>query len=283
MTEFNCLKAGAYHMKRVLVLLLALSLCLTLSACGDSASQPAATSTPAQTSDMAYVKEKGTLIVGITEFEPMDYQDQNGNWIGFDAEMAAAFAQSLGVSAQFEVIEWDNKVSLLNDKAIDVVWNGMTLSSDIRSSMETSNSYFNNAQVVIVKANAASRYQTTESLADATFVVESSSAGQEQAETHGFSYTEVPNQAVALQRVSAGEYDAAIIDFLMAKTLVGEATRYSDLAYTVSLSSEEYGVGFRKGSDLAAALNDFFVAKYTDGSMQSIARKYGIAAFLLAQ
>lgn len=270
-------------MKKIFALLLALVMCLSLVACGDSEPQNNETDDQTATGDLAYVQNKGALVVGITEFEPMDYLDANGNWIGFDADMAAAFANSLGVTVEFKLIEWGNKVTELNDKNIDVVWNGMTLNDDVKAAMETSNPYFNNAQVVIVKADAADKYQTVDNLSDASFAVESHSAGQEQADTRGFTYTEVSDQAAALQSVSSGASDAAIVDFLMAIAMIGEGTGYEDLTYTVSLSSEEYGVGFRKGSDLAAALNDFFSASYADGTMQSIARTYGIAAFLLAQ
>ena len=267
-------------MKRFLVLLLTLVMCLHLSACGGSKPQD-----DGQTvvDDLAYVQEKGTLVVGITDFAPMDFQNENGDWIGFDADMATAFAESLGVSVEFKVIDWSSKVIELNDKNIDVVWNGMTLSDDIKAAMSTSKPYFNNAQVVIVKADAAEKYQTADSLTGAAFAVESHSAGQEQADIYEFNYTVVSDQTTALQNVSSGESDAAIIDFLMAIAMIGEGKDYADLTYTVSLSDEEYGVGFRSGSNLVDALNDFFVESYISGAMQSIARNYGISAFLLAQ
>ena len=270
-------------MKKTFALLLAIALCLLLTACGDGAPANRDANHQAQASDLAYVKDKGTLVVGITVFKPMDYRDADGNWIGFDAELATAFAESLGVDVQFQLIEWDSKVAALDDKTIDVVWNGMTLNNEIKASMETSNPYFNNAQVVIVRTDVASRYQTEESLTGATVAVESGSAGQKQANARGLSCIEVSDQLSALQSVSSGDSDAAIVDFLMAMASIGEGTRYGNLTYTLSLSSEEYGVGFRKGSDLAAALNDFFSVSYANGTMQSIARNYGIAAFLLAQ
>ena len=101
--------------------------------------------------DLDYVKEKGTLLVGITEFEPMDYQDADGNWIGFDADMAKLVAEKLGVEPVFTVINWDNKVFELNGKGIDVVWNGMTITTAAQESMECTNAYCNNAQVVVTK------------------------------------------------------------------------------------------------------------------------------------
>ena len=234
-------------------------------------------------SDMAYVKDKGTLIVGITEFEPMDYKDENGNWIGFDADMAAAFADIFGVSVEFIEIDWDNKIMELDGRTIDCVWNGMTLTDEVTSSMECSNAYCNNAQVVIVPSAKADDYQDTESIADLSFAVEAGSAGAAQADLLGLSYTPVKQQSDALMEVAAGTSDAAIIDSLMAAAMIGEGTGYADLTYTVGLNKEEYGVGFRKGSDLAAALNDFFAASYKDGSMMECAETYGVQAAVTKQ
>lgn len=269
-------------MKRIIALLLAAVTCLTLSACGDGS---AGNGTEGKNGggDLAYIKNKGTLVVGVTEFEPMNYLDADGNWLGFDTEMAAAFAKSIGVEVEFRLIEWGDRFDLLKDKTIDVVWNGMTLSDEVKNAMETSKPYFNNAQVVIVKADAADKYSTVESLADASFAVQGGSTSQKQADDHGFSYTEVSDQAEALQKVSDGAADAAVVDFLLAISMTGEGTDHDDLIHTVSLSSEEYVVGFRKGSDMTAVLNDFFAAEYANGNMQSVARSYGIAAFLLAQ
>ena len=270
-------------MKKIFALLLASAVSLTLAACDSGTAGGGEPRGLAESSDLEYIKEKGTLVVGITEFEPMDYQDADGSWIGFDADMASAFADSLGVEAEFRVIDWGSKVDLLNDKTIDVVWNGMTLSDEVKEAMETSKPYFNNAQVVIVKADNADKYQTVESLADAVCAVEPRSAGEDEAISYGLSYANVESQATALQNVSDGNTDAAIIDFLMAIAMIGEGNAYEDLMYTVGLSSEEYGVGFRKGSDMAEALNGFFADSYANGTMQSVARSYGIAAFLLAQ
>ncbi len=250
----------------------------------DAASEDAAAEdSAAGESDMAYVQEKGTLVVGITDFAPMDYKDENGEWIGFDADMAKAFAESLGVEAEFVEIDWDNKILELDGKTIDCVWNGMTLTEDVLSAMECSNAYCNNAQVVIVPADVADQYQDEESLADLTFAVEAGSAGEEQVQALGLNYTPVTAQSDALMEVAAGTSDAAVIDSLMAAAMVGEGTGYEDLTYTIGLNSEEYGVGFRKGSDLAAALNEFFASSYADGTMESVAETYGVQAALIEQ
>ncbi len=233
--------------------------------------------------DLAYVKDKGTLVVGITDFEPMDYKDADGNWIGFDADMAKAFAESLGVTAEFVEIDWDNKIMELDGKTIDCVWNGMTLLEDVKTAMECTNAYCNNAQGVIVAADKADLYQDVESLKELNFAVETGSAGEDMAQENNFSFTPVQQQSSALMEVAAGTADAAIIDSLMAAAMVGEGTGYANLTYTVQLNSEEYGVGFRKGSNLAGALNDFFAASYADGSMMECAEKYGVQAAVVAQ
>lgn len=257
-------------MKRIFALMVALVLCLGMAAV-------------AEESDLAYVQANGKLVVGITDFAPMDYKDESGEWIGFDADMARAFAGSLGVDVEFIEIDWDNKIMELDNKSIDVVWNGMTLTEDVKAAMETSNAYANNAQVVIVPAAVADQYQTPESIAELNIAVENGSAGEEVVTALGYTVTEVATQADALMEVAAGTSDAAVIDSLMAAAMVGEGTGYADLTYTVGLNSEEYGAGFRKGSDLAAALNDFLKASYDDGSMMAIAETYGVQAAMIAQ
>ncbi len=237
----------------------------------------------AEQSDLEYVKEKGVLVVGITDFAPMDYKDEDGSWIGFDADMASAFAESLGVEVEFVEIEWDNKVLELDSKSIDCVWNGMTLTDEVKSAMECSNAYCNNAQVVIVPADKADKYQTVEDCAELVFAVEAGSAGEAEVNALGYECVPVQSQASALMEVAAGTCDAAVIDSLMAAAMVGENTSYANLTYTVGLNSEEYGVGFRTGSDLAQALNDFFKAAYADGSMLSCAETYGVQAALIEQ
>ena len=237
----------------------------------------------ADETDSEYVKQKGTLVVGITDFAPMDYKDEDGNWVGFDADNATAFAKSLGVDVEFIEVDWDNKIMELDSKSIDCVWNGMTLTPEVTSSMSCSNAYCNNAQVVIVPADQADKYQTAEDCADLVFAAEAGSAGEAEVTALGYECTPVQSQAAALMEVAAGTCDAAVIDSLMAAAMVGEGTSYENLTYTVQLNSEEYGVGFRKGSDLAAALNDFFAASYKDGSLKKTAETYGVQESLIAQ
>ena len=274
-------------MKRLVALMLTGVMVFSMTACGSksssSDSSTTAESTASDKSDLDYVKDKGTLVVGITEFEPMDYKDADGNWIGFDADMATAFAESLGVDVEFVEIDWDNKIMELDGKTIDCVWNGMTLTPEVTSSMECTNAYCNNAQVVVVPKDKADKYQSEDSIKDLAFAAEAGSAGEAALQDLDIEPTPVKSQADALMEVASGTSDAAVIDSLMAAAMVGEGTGYADLTYTISLNSEEYGVGFRKGSDLAEALNQFFADSYADGSIQKVAEKYGVQAALTEQ
>ena len=162
----------------------------------------------------------------------------------------------------------------------------MTLSDEVKSAMACSNAYCNNAQVVILPADKAADYTDVESLKDLSFAVESGSFGMAQAQDKGFEYTEVVDQATALLEVKSGTADAAIIDSLMAGAMVGEGTNYSDLTVGIMLNAEEgeqYGVGFRKDSNLVDELNAFFKKSYDDGTMMDLAETYGVQAAIIAQ
>ena len=256
-------------------MILALVMVMALAACGGGKSDAV--------KDVDYVKEKGTLVVGITDFEPMDYRDASGEWIGFDADLARAFAKSLGVEVEFIEIIWDNKHMELETKGIDAVWNGMTLTDDVKELMGTSNAYCKNAQVVVCSADIADQYTTADNLSDLTFAVENGSAGMEALDALGIPYTAADTQAKALMEVAAGSSDACVIDLLMAGAMIGEGTSYPGLTTAVELESEEYGVGFRKDSDLIKTFNDFLKSAYKDGTVTSLAETYGIAKNIIAQ
>ena len=218
-------------MKKMTALLLAVLMVLSMAACASKPAETVETAASAD-SDLAYVQDKGTLVIGITDFAPMDYQNESGEWVGFDADLAKAFAESLGVKAEFVEIVWDNKVLELDSKTIDCVWNGMTLTAEVTSAMECSNAYCNNAQVVIVPADKAADYQTVESVKDLTFAAEAGSAGETELNALGYNVTPVKAQSDALMEVAAGTSDAAVIDSLMAAAMVGEGTGYANLTYT---------------------------------------------------
>ena len=289
-------------MKRKLTALaLALGLTLSLAACGGgtastadtpagSSESPAAENTAAQTSetpaaesDVAYIQDKGTLVVGITEFAPMDYQDENGEWIGFDADMARKVAEALGVEVEFSVIDWNNKLMELEGRTVDCLWNGMTITDEITGGASATNPYATNAQVVVLKSDIAGDYQTVESLAELNFAVEAGSAGEAAAQEAGLTCVSVSDQATALMEVNSGTSDACIVDLLMAGAMIGEGTSYPDLTYTVRLTEEDYGVGCRKGSDLTDFINEQLKVLYDDGTIAELAEQYGISDNIVPQ
>ncbi len=272
-------------MKKIIALLMSISMLFAFAGCGGNGTSDDNSGGSAQT-DSEYVKSKGSLIIGITDFAPMDYEETkgSGDWIGFDADMAKAFAESLGVEARFVVIEWDNKIMELDSKSLDCVWNGMTINDEVKNGMSVSNPYCKNTQVVVVPKDKADQYQTLDSVKELQFAAEASSAGEKALKALGCSVTAVTAQADALLEVSSGTSEAAVIDLIMAGAMIGEGTSYENLAYTVSIAEEEdYGVGFRKGSDLTEMLNEFFKETYSSGKMMEIAKTYGVQESIIPQ
>lgn len=279
-------------MKKLLALLLAAMMVLSLAACGgdkpDDAEQDAQTNAPAEgsdaaESDLSYVQDKGTLVVGITYFEPMDYKAEGSDeWIGFDADMAKAFAESLGVKAEFVEITWDYKVEELKSRNIDCVWNGMTLTDEVTAAMGTSTPYCTNYQVLVYDSAKAADFEGLTSLEGLNVAVESGSAGEAAATALGATTVPVQSQANTLMEVVSGTSDAAVIDVLMAAAMTGEGTSYEGLSYSLNLNeaqgldSEAYGVGFRQDSDLVDAFNTFWAEEVASGAALEIATTYGL-------
>lgn len=271
----------------IMIVMMTLALLVSCGKGNETADTASASGSGAETeqapaaSDLEYVKEKGVLVVGVTDFAPMDYQDEDGKWIGFDADLAAKFAESLGVDVEFVEIVWENKIIEIDSKTVDCIWNGMTLTDEVTTAMNCSDPYLNNAQTVIVPSDIADSITGPESCKDLVFAVENGSAGNEAAEENGFTFTAVKDQATALLEVASGTSDAAIIDSLMAAAMVGEGTSYENLTYTIGLTTEEYGVGFRKGSDLTEKFNDFLKECAENGTLDEIAETYGVQASLI--
>ena len=256
-------------MKKIIAMLLVMVLALSLlTACGAAKSD----------SDLAAIQKKGKIIVGITDYAPMDYKDENGEWTGFDAEFAQLFAKELGVDCEFYVIaDWGKKFLELETKQIDAVWNGMTITEEAQLNSSVSDPYVVNAQVLVMKADAIANYADAASLKDLTVAVENGSAGQSAAKETGITnIIATQDQAAALMEVAAGTSDACVIDITMANAMTGEGTNYADLAPGLALTSEEYGVSFRKESDVTAKFNEFMDKIIADGTLQTLADKYSL-------
>ena len=229
-------------------------------------------------SDLKYVQDKGKLVVGITDYAPMDFKDENGNWTGFDAEFATLFARELGVDVEFFVLsDWGKKFYELEAKNIDCIWNGMTITEEVTLNTNCSDPYVINAQVVVMKSDVVGNYDSVDSLKELTFAVESGSAGEAALKDIGITdYVAVQDQGAAVLEVAAGTSDACVIDITMANAMTGPGTSYADLSAGISLTEEEYGVGFRKDSDLTARFNEVMKKLMADGTLDALAEKYSL-------
>lgn len=277
-------------MKRLVSAFLAGAMALSLAACGDAAStstvassaasgSAAASAAETAASDLDYIKEKGKMVIGYTVYEPMNYTDADGNFTGFDTELATAVCEKLGVEPEFVEINWDTKVVELDAKSIDCIWNGMTLTDDIMANTATTKAYAKNAQVVVVKDGTD--YSSTADLVGKTVVAEAGSAGEAAIEGDEnlaqADYVSKSVQTDCLMEVAAGTADAAVLDLTLANAMIGEGTDYASLKIVDELNAEEYGVAFRKDSDAAAAVDAVFDELKADGTMQALADKYDLA------
>ena len=288
------------NMKKVWALLLALAMMVSLAACGssgdtaeDTADTDAAGSETADTADTAgeddwaYIQGNGTMKIGFTYFEPMNYLDDNGDFVGFETEFAQAVCEKLGVEPEFVEINWDSKIMELESKNIDCIWNGMTITPELEEALTISDPYIKNYQVVVIRADNAEAYPDTASLVGKTVEAEAGSAGESAiADDENLSqatYVSVTKQTDALLEVKTGAADAAVMDFVLANAMVGQGD-YADLMVIpdLQLSVEEYGVGFRKDSPAAEQVNAAMQELIDDGTLNTLAEKYGLAELLLA-
>ena len=277
------------RMKRFLSMFVAGAMALSLAACGGAASTSTAASASGSAagsaasasadSDLAYIQGKGKMVIGYTVYAPMNYTDDEGNFTGFDTELATAVCEKLGVEPEFVEINWDTKVVELDAKSIDCIWNGMTLTEDIMANTATTKAYAKNAQVVVVKDGT--EYTSTADLVGKTVVAEAGSAGEsaiaDDASLSQADYISKSVQTDCLMEVAAGTADAAVLDLTLANAMIGEGTDYADLKIVDELNAEEYGVAFRKGSDAAAAVDEAFDALKDDGTLSALAEKYELA------
>ena len=271
-------------MKRLVSAFLAGAMALSLAACGGAAStstvasSAASGSTAAAQSDLDEIKGKGKMVIGYTVYEPMNYTDADGNFTGFDTELATAVCEKLGVEPEFVEINWDTKETELAAKSIDCIWNGLTLTDDREENMACTKPYVKNAQVVVVKDGT--EYTSTADLVGKTVVAEAGSAGettiQEDENLAQADYVSKSVQTDCLMEVAAGTADAAVLDLTLASAMIGEGTDYAILKMVDELNVEEYGVAFRKGSDVAAAVDTAFDELKAEGTMGALAEKYGL-------
>ena len=249
-------------MKKLLCLLLALALCFSFAACK---------------SENATDEASEKLVIGYTIYEPMNYME-DGKLTGFDTEFAEAVCEKLGVEPEFVEINWDTKFVTLDAKQIDCIWNGMTISDEVKENCDVSKAYVKNAQVVVMKKDVIADYADVESLKGLKFAAEAGSAGEDAIKANGLdgNYKPVSLQTDALLAVIGGQADACVIDITMAKSMTAEGTSYDGLTYSLELTTEEYGIGFRKGSELTAKVDAIIDELNEDGTLPALAEKYSL-------
>ena len=239
------------NLKKVIAVLLAVvTVAFAFAACSGS-------KTDKSTSDYDKVVKSGKIVVGVTVYEPMDYKDKDGNWTGFDAELAEAVAKKMGVKAEFVAINWDNRFTELASGTVDCLWNGMTIDDSVKANCSLSNPYATNSQVVVMKKDKLAKYKDAASMSELNIAVEKGSAGEKEA-----------------QKISKNVL--CIIDSTMANAMTADGKDFSDLGYTVSLTTEQYGIGFRKDSDMASKINAYLDELKKDGTLQKLSEKYGV-------
>ena len=222
----------------------------------------------------------GTLKIGYTVYDPMNYTDENGEFTGFDTEFARAVCEKLNLEPEFVEIVWDTKLVSLESGEIDCIWNGMTITDDLKENISISDPYVQNTQVVVAKTENQETYADYANLVGKTVAVEAGSAAQSVAEEDEnlsqSNLVTVSKQTDALLEVKSGTADAAIFDQTMAENMIGEGTDFADLSVCGVFHQEEYGIGFRKDDELCTKVNEAMAALKEDGTLQSLADKYGL-------
>lgn len=272
----------------ILAALLALGCVLVFASCGGNTEE---TTAPADDTTAAEETTNAakSIVVGYTIYAPMNYLDEETKeLVGFDTELAKAVFEKLGYTVIFQEIEWGSKYTDLNSGTIDCIWNGFTanVADDddgvLRAEkVDFSYNYMENRQVIVVKAD--SDIAAAADLNGKFGAAESGSAG----ETYGNSFegTTVKGfikQTECLTEVLSGTADFAVVDAQLAKAYVGKGD-YANLKVVDGLSSdvEYYAIGFKKGSELTANVNAQLEALAADGTLKTLAEKYGCATTVI--
>ena len=250
----------------------------------------------AEESDWDYISGKGKMVVGMTLFAPMNYYEGD-EFVGFDTELTKAVGEKLGVEIEFVEINWDSKEIELNSKNIDCIWNGMCITPERKENMSMTNAYLYNTQAIVAKTDKMA--DLLANVEGVNVVAEQGSTGEgkllgtiEDDETVEVSakeffaksnYTAVDSMAKALMEVKSGTADIALVDSVCALAMVGEGTDYADMSVNLdnNFGLQEYGIAFRKGSDVTERVNEIIVELTKDGTVAEIAGRYGLTDALV--
>ena len=231
--------------------------------------------------------DEKVVTVGYTIYEPMNYKDDSGKLVGFDTELAEKVFGNLGYKVIFKEIDWDNKYIDLASGTIDCVWNGFTANCEDDDGVQRSEkvdfsyNYMENQQVVVAKKDSG--IATVADLKGKIGKAEAGSAGETYAKKAfattevGASISSVTKQTDALLEVNSGTADFAVLDVQLARSYCGKGD-YANLAIVEAISGETefYAIGFKKGSDLTAKVNEQLDALAKNGELLKLAQKYKV-------
>lgn len=268
---------------KLLSLMLAVIMCVfCFAACGSSENNGDDNSTASTTASSNDEPQK-TIVVGYTEYEPMNYTNDSGKLVGFDTELAEKVFGNLGYKVIFKLIQWENKYTDLNAGTINCIWNGFTCNSADEDGVlradkvDFSYNYMENRQAIVVKKDSG--ISSAADLNGKIGVAEAGSAGESYAKGfEGAVIKPAVKQTDGLMEVNAGTADFASVDVQLARSYCGKGD-YADLMFVEALSSdvEFYAIGFKKGSDLTAKVNAELEKLGADGTITALAEKYGVA------
>ena len=264
------------NISRILVVAMLLGVAFTFAACGGGGGGGG--TTPEEPAE--------TLICGVTPYPPMSFEDDNGDWTGFDTEFALLVGDILGMDVSFQLIDWSLKFIELDSGAIDAIWNGFTataLEDGVTPRIELADmsySYMTNTQSVIVRSDRASEFNSAEDLTGKSLAAEAGSAGEGKATAlvgDNGNVVGTPYQNSTFMEVMSGAVDGAVIDLILAEQMAGMGD-FADLVIAdIDLGHEVFAIGFRKGDPLRDRVNQAMMQLYNDGTLEALAEKYGLS------
>ena len=259
------------NIKRMLIILLMLSMAAGIfTACSSSKN----------------TDNSGKFTVGFdAEFPPYGYKDDNGEYVGFDLDLAQAVCDKNGWTLVKQPIDWDSKDMELNSGTIDCIWNGFTMTGREKD-YTWSSAYIDNSQVVIVKSDAQINNLSdlagkvvavqSDSSALAAFTGEDASESNIQLAKSFSSLQQVGDYNSAFMNLESGSVDAICMDIGVAGYEL-KARGNSFRMLSEHVSSEEYGIGFKKGNTkLRDQVQETLNEMLADGTFMDIAKKWNV-------
>ncbi|MCT4607537.1 MAG: amino acid ABC transporter substrate-binding protein [Marinisporobacter sp.] len=271
--------------KKMMFLLIGiLMMSMMLAGCGaketSKADEPKETKVSEEKDDsLEEIKEKGEFVLGLDDsFPPMGFRDKKGEVVGFDIDLAKEVAKRMGVKLKIQPIDWDGKVLSLNNKDIDVIWNGLTITEERKKQIGFSKVYIENRQVIVTGAD--SDIETKKDLAGKIVAVQLGSSGEDvlNADTETVSavkeVVKFSNYTEALLDLKAGRVDAVVIDEIVGRYYMSKRPGEYEVAKE-DFGKEGYGIGFRK--DDTALINEvdqILDEMKKDGTTAEISKKW---------